>query len=48
MRIIAHRAPEAVDFVVSYEVVEHVLEVIAALQDRTERLEAALGIEKAA
>jgi hypothetical protein len=48
MRVIAHRAPEAVEFVVSYEIFEHVLEVIAALSDRADRLEAALGVDQKA
>jgi hypothetical protein len=42
MLISAHRAPEAVDFVVSYEVLALVLEVIDGMEERIVELEGCL------
>jgi hypothetical protein len=40
--IIAHRCPEALDYVVSYEIFALVIETIDALEDRTEALQQAV------
>jgi len=39
-RLLAHRAPELVDLVVPVSVLEHVLTLLAAIEARTEALEA--------
>jgi hypothetical protein len=43
MRIIAHKVPEAVDYVVSYEVLAQVIDTIDALAERIAALQEALG-----
>jgi hypothetical protein len=39
MRIVSHRAPECVDFIVSFEVLQLVVDVIDELEERMVELE---------
>ena len=42
-RIVSHRAPEAIDFLVSFEVLERIIETIVALEERTRGLQEFAG-----